>query len=409
MDVPRTISAHLAPSFPPVTILEGPRTCGKTHVARRLSETGVWQGFESLADPATVEIARHDLDGWLRSLPATTIIDEAQLIAQLPLIIKQIVDEPGSTRRFLLTGSARLGRTSLGGSDPLTGRARRWTLNPLTFAEMNGHGSRLNTLIAELFSGEIMQVDRQTSVEMDMQVNVGGFPLIALAPVTVRERDQWVRDTTLGLLTDQVLPDDRFDTGMALRVLDGVLRDPAGVLNIDALGRRLDLNPRTIDRYLDVLERRFMVRFLPNFATNPTRQTRARSKVHAIDTAFAAESLRRANPSATTSPDMKGHLFETWVVSQIVPALQYADTPIHAYYWRDAKTQHEVDLVLADTENRLVGIEVKSSTRVSLDDARGLVGLRAAKGLTKGYVVYGGTAIVRLTEDCWAIPRAALG
>jgi len=409
MDVERAISTELTPGFPPVTILEGPRTCGKTYVARGLLAAGTWQGYENLADPATLELARHDLPGWLGSLPQTVMIDEAQLIGELLLIVKQVVDEPASTRRFLLTGSARLGRTGLGGSDPLTGRVRRWALAPLTLAELNGHASHQRQLIERLFSGGITDTAPPGAPDITAHIDQGGFPLIALASLSTRERDQWVRDTTLGLLTDQVLPDDRFDTGLALSVLDGILRDPAGILNVNSLGQRLGLNPRTVDRYLDILQRRFLVHFLPNLATNPTRQTRARSKIHAVDTAFAAESLRRANPAVLSSPGTAGRLFETWVVNQVVPALQFAPNPVHAYYWREAKTDREVDLVLADTENRLVGIEIKSSTRVGLDDARGLFALQASVGPATGYVIYNGNKTVRLADTCWAIPAGVLG
>lgn len=409
MDFARAIESELVPGFPPVTILEGPRTCGKTYVARKLVAAGVWQRYESLADPATLELASHDLPGWLASLPATTVIDEAQLIAELPLAVKRLVDEPGTARRFLLTGSARLGRTSLGGSDPLTGRVRRWTLSPLTLAELDGRAVAMGHLAERLWSGEILTPADYPPCDVVSWLNRGGFPLLALSPRSVRVADQWVRDTTVGLLTDDVLPDDRFDASLARRVLDGCLRDPAGILNVASLGQRLGLNPRTVDRYLDVLERRFLLHFLPNLATNPTRQTRARAKVHAVDTAFAAESLRRSDPTTLAQPAVIGDLFETWVVNQIVPCLQFAAVPVTAHYWRDAKTGREVDLVLADTEGHLVGIEVKSAGQVSPHDAQGLAALATDMGLTRGYVIYAGTTTVRLGQNCWALPAAALG
>ena len=408
MDLPRAIMPELAPGFPPVTILEGPRTCGKTHIARKLAAQGLWERYESLADAATYGLARHDLSGWLESLPATTIIDEAQLIEELPLNVKWLVDTRAD-RRFLLTGSARLGRASLGGSDPLTGRVRRWGLSPLTLAELRGHPGPMRQLVDRLWSGDILQQVPQASFEVATCLNQGGFPLIALSPRTTKVADQWVRDTTLGLLTDQVLPDDRFDTGTALRVLDGCLRNPSGILNVTSLGQRLALNPRTVERYIDILERRFLLRFLPNLATNPTRQIRARSKTHPVDTAFAVESLRRSDPAVGMSPTISGAVFETWVVNQVVPSLQFAATEVHAFYWRDAKTGREVDLVLADTEGRLVGIEAKSSTQVSLNDTLGLRSLDESADLTRGYVVYPGTKVIRLVENCWALPATALG
>jgi len=408
MDVVRAIEPELAPGFPPVAVLEGPRASGKTYVSQKLVARGLWQGYESLADPATLELALHDLPGWLASLPENVIIDEAQLIDQLPLQIKRAVDDTSSTRRFLLTGSARISRTGLGGSDPLTGRVRRWTLSPFTLAELDGRAANMLTLIDRLFSGEI--VDSQISQPLNMadRLNRGGFPLISLGSHSQKEIDRWVRDTTFGLLTDTVLPNDRFDAAIALRVLDGCLRDPAGILNVTSLGQRLAVDPRTVDRYLDVLERRFLLHFLPNLATNPTRQTRARSKVHPVDTAFSAESLRRSNPATLATPGILGSLFESYVVNQIVPCLQFGSTPVYPYYWREAKSNREVDLVLVDTENRRVAIEVKSATQVSLSDAQNLHLLDQSVGVTMAYVIYSGTKTVRLADRCWAIPVGAL-
>jgi len=408
MDVVRAIEPDIRPGFPPVTVLEGPRTVGKTYTAHKLVTTGVWQRYASLADTPTFQLASRDLPGWLESLPATVVIDEAQLLDELPLQIKRLVDEPGSTRRFLLTGSARIGRTGLGGSDPLTGRVRRWSLAPLTASEIQGQPQRLRTLAERLFSGDIIDQQSHPLPGLKDTIGRGGFPLLALNKPSVRDADQWARDTTLGLLTDAVLPDERFDTSTARRVLDACLRDPASILNVTSLGQRLGINPRTVDRYLDVLERRFLLHFLPNLATNPTRQTRARSKVYPVDTAFAAESLRRSNPSLPDDPTCFGHLVESYVVNQILPGLQFASFPVQAFYWRDAKTNREVDLVLDDGEGHHVGIEVKSASRVTLADASGLHFLDQAVGLSMAYVVYPGTTAVRLADRCWAIPLAAI-
>ena len=403
----RGVEPFLTPDTPAVIILEGPRMSGKTVVAHRLVNAGRLEGYESLADPMTRRVAIQDPGGWLASLPNSVAIDEAQLIEDLPLYIKILVDEPGSTRRFLLTGSASLGRTGLGGSDPLTGRAARRRLWPFTASELNWQPSRMTTLIDELFSGEVGNgVCKQ--VDIAALVAAGGFAPIALARLDTTTADRWVRDTTIGLLTDHVLPDDRFDAGVALRVLDGCLRDPCGVLNVTSLGQRLSIDPRTVDRYLDVMERRFLLHFSPNLAQNPARQTRARAKVYPVDTAFAAESLRRADPGAASEPAMMGHLLEAWVVNQIAPCLGLGPAGVSLHHWRTPRGDKEVDVVLSDTEGRVVGIEVKSSTVVTARDTRGLAALADAHNLVASYVIYLGQKTVRLADRCWALPAAAL-
>jgi predicted AAA+ superfamily ATPase len=394
-----------------VLIVEGPRTCGKTYVARHLVDQGVWERFESLADPDTAAVAANDMPGWLMSLPDHTVIDEAQLLPDLSLRLKALVDQQPK-RRFLLTGSAHLARTGLGGVDPLTGRVRRWRLNPLTAFELSGHPSAMGTLIGRLFEGDILAdttsdtptVGPSDSTKWRTTLQRGGFPLLALGTVPTRQAAQWVRDTVSSLLSDNLLPGERFDSGLARRVLDACLRVPGDILNIAALGQRLGLDPRTVDRYLDVMDERFLLLFLPNLATNPTRQTRARSKVHPVDSAFAYESIQRADPDALRNPAVIGHLFESWVAAQILPCLQLHDGIVEAFYWRDAKTDREVDIVVADSEGRHIGVEVKASTQVGVNDTVGLQAMARRLPLTMGYVVYTGDRVARLADRIWALP-----
>jgi predicted AAA+ superfamily ATPase len=174
------------------------------------------------------------------------------------------------------------------------------------------------------------------------------------------------------------------------------------------MGTRLGIDPRTVDRYLDVLEERYLLTFLPNLATEPRRQVRARSKIHCVDTAFAIESLRRADPQAMENPSAWGHLLESWVAGQVLPGLQFYDGVVQAYYWRDAKSGREVDLVLADSEGQCVAIEVKASATVDFRDVSGLMALDRSHRFDMGYVVYTGSEVVRLSDRIWALPLERL-
>jgi len=417
MSLPRGIEPMLCPTVPPVIILEGARMVGKTVVAQRLVESGHYQGYENLASLATRRIARADLAGWLSSLPDQVVIDEAQFLADLPLQIKFLVDQPHSPRRFLLTGSAALGRTGLNGSDPLTGRATRRRLWPFTYLELTERADRMAALVDDLFSGEVTTVREYQSFDAARVLGAGGFAPIALTAVDTATADRWVRDTTLGVLTEHVLPDERFDAGTAMRVLDGCYREPCGVLNLAALGQRLEVNPRTVDRYLDVLERRFLLHFLPNLAQGPARQHRTRAKVVPVDTAFASESVRRSDPAKVNDPRMIGKLLEAWVANQIAACLGVSQRLVTMHYWRDTKKDkdkkpenrhNEVDLVLVDSQGHAIGIETKLSSTATLSSAGGLAALNAVRELDFGYVIYTGTKTVRLSERIYALPIGAL-
>ncbi|MET0589832.1 MAG: AAA family ATPase, partial [Naasia sp.] len=125
-----------------VLIVEGARAVGKTTLMRSVVAPRGYS-FSTLADPATLDFDSQDPSGWLRRLARPAIIDEAQLLPELPLLLKELVDELGPGTHFILTGSASIGRTGLGGADPLTRRSRRFTMSPLTQWEIGGQSGSL--------------------------------------------------------------------------------------------------------------------------------------------------------------------------------------------------------------------------------------------------------------------------
>jgi len=197
-------------------------------------------------------------------------------------------------------------------------------------------------------------------------------------------------------------PNARFDVGIALRVLDECLRDPGGVLNLTAIGHRLSLDPRTVDQYLDVLQRRRLLRFAPNLGKAAGPRTRSRAKAYPVGTGLAVESLRRLDPELLNRSDVANRLLESWVVDQVV------DGGVANYYWRTPKGDKQVDVVLAQPGGKVVGLQVRANALVTPQDAPGLRALTAARDLAAGYVVYLGAKTVRLNNRCWALPASAL-
>jgi hypothetical protein len=92
----------------------------------------------------------------------------------------------------------------------------------------------------------------------------------------------------------------------------------------------------------------------------------------------------------------------------MLAAAQWSRARPDAFYWRNTR-QEEVDVVLRDGTGRLVGVEVKSASSVSLQDARGLAALDHDRPLHRGFIVYRGTEVKRLSEKFWALPIEALG
>jgi predicted AAA+ superfamily ATPase len=238
----------------------------------------------------------------------------------------------------------------------------------------------------------------------------GGLPAYALAepPLSPGQLSLAVRADTLGLLSETILPGENLNAITARSILDAMARRPGGIVNLSKTGAALHLDQRTVARYLGLLERLFLVWWLPNLATEPGRQSAARSKAHPVDTSISVESLGRAGAAPAESPQLLGPLIESHVANQVRAAATWAGEPPDLFYWRQPGNRPaEVDLVLRDAGGRLVGVEVKNTTRVGPDDLRGLRSLDRDRPIHRGFLVYRGAQTLQVDRSTWAVPLAA--
>jgi len=404
-------------SASPVVILEGPRSVGKTTLVNHLRSERHLASTATLADSTTRLAAETDPVGWLQSLPRPTAIDEAQLVAAIPLAIKGIIDREGGNGHFLLTGSAVIGRTGLGGTDPLTSRTIRKSLEPMAASELRSFdGASQGSLIDLLFDESIntQAAWPQPSREDLCQILLlGGFPgnaihqFIGGANATRAHRER-VRSTVISTLSDAVVDDEKLDEGFARRVLDALVGTPGCIFNASKLGESLSVDRRTIDRYWGILERRFLLRSLPNLAFEHRAPTKAHHKIHPVDSSIAEESLDRAGSPIGSNPEQFGQLLESYVVQQFHAHAGWANLATNLFFWRDSKTQNEVDLVLVDSRNRRIAIEIKASSSIRSRDLRGFKALQERGGLHRGFFFYTGESIQQVDVNTWAIPISAL-
>jgi predicted AAA+ superfamily ATPase len=391
----------------PVTIIEGARAVGKTTALKRLDTPRF--GFVTLEDPGQLADAKQDGYGWLMRQHRPLIIDEAQLVPDLLNQVKRAVDILGPGPHFILTGSASLSGDSLGGRNPLAGRSDTYTMWPLTAWELNG---QRGSLVDALFDGEpvvgsIPHVEDATLVD---EFKRGGLPLnrFTATPLSGPRLDARVESDLRSRLADQIDPELEFNIVAARAAADHLLCAPGAVFNAQRLTNQLGFDARTVKRYLEIFHRLFLMWSLRNLASSPTRQGYQRIKVYPVDTAFAVDAMRRAGIDPLAQREAFGALLESYVTQQVKAAAEWSVTRPDAFYWRD-KQQREVDLVLKDSRGRVVGIEVKSTSSVGSDDARGLRALATEQPLHRGFIVYRGTEVRRLDDTTWALPVEALG
>lgn len=410
MYVPRTLTPRiLAPAGAPVSIVEGARAVGKTRLMTEEIAPALGTRVVSLADQATRSLAESDLQSWLESLPRPCVIDEAQLIPDLPLALKAVVDKRGPGLQFVLTGSASINRTGLGGADPLTRRAVRFTLHPLTLWERN----RLpGNLVDLLFNAELNPNHEASWSETDLQqhLRLGGFPAYALSPNTSGQpQHARVWEDIQGTLGQRLLPDTPYDATTALKILSAILTHPGRRFNAEKFGRLADVDRRTVTRYIDIFERLFATYHLPNLGARLDDRGVSRSKVHPVDVAFAHAALHQSAVDLSASRDVVGQLVESLVAQEIRAHTSTAEAYPELFFWAAPKPEREVDLVIVAADGRKVGIECKLGRSLRADDAKGLRALDDKLGLHRGFVIHNGSHITRLGDKLWAIPLAILG
>lgn len=383
----------------PITVVVGPRACGKTTLVRRLVDDGVYARYVSLVDPDTRSAATASPRLFVETLPFGTVIDEAQLVPELLAPIKDVVDAAGRSGHFLLTGSTRVDLPTMAGTNPIAGRYARFELGPLNAAERHG---RPTTNLNELLDGDVAALP---SADLDgpghdAEATTPGFPLLVTASPDHR---RWRRDYLRSVVPETLSESDHtVDHQRLVRFLDGIAGRSGHELVLSHLGADLAIDRRTAARYLDLLEEMRLLRRLPGLRMKATDTERAVPKLHMVDPILVTP-----DPGGV-GDDRRGALLESFVVNEIATQLEWIGGADGLFHWRDRR-RHEVDLVV-ERDGGFVAIEVKRAREVPRGARSGIDAFREryAARFRRGIVLYAGRNVLPLGDDIWAVPTTSL-
>ena len=305
----------------PVVALLGPRQCGKSTLAQ-LGSPG--RNYVSFDDETLLRTARDDPAGFVATLPDPVTLDEVQRVPELFRAIKLSVDRDRRPGRFLLTGSADLlllPRLS----ESLAGRIEILSLHPLTEAEKNrAPGAFLATLLAGGLKREIRGESRPASPTLAERLAAGGYPEpLTRAPDRTRP---WHRAYLRTLVERDVQDIARVkDATVVARLLELLALRTAELLNTSNLSQDLGLDRQTVENYLAILERLFLVRRLPAWHRNEAKRLIKTPKIHLLDSGLAATLAGLNAADWNTRRDRFGHLLESFVVQQLVAQASWTD------------------------------------------------------------------------------------
>jgi len=159
-------------------------------------------------------------------------------------------------------------------------------------------------------------------------------------------------------------------------------------LNMTSIAVEVGIDTKTIQSWIGILESSFIIFLLRPHFRNFNKTLTKRPKVYFYDTGLVCVLLGIYNENQLKLHPLRGSVFETFVVSELVKKRTNSGKEINLYYWRD-KTGCEID-VIVDEGLSLLPIEIKSGKTVHQEFFKNLLYWLKLSGNEKGVILYGG-------------------
>ncbi|MCK4881774.1 MAG: ATP-binding protein [Candidatus Omnitrophica bacterium] len=363
--IKRTIEKHilrLARQYPVVTIT-GPRQSGKTTLCQAAFPRKPYISLENLDNR---RMAVNDPRQFLSDIPGGAILDEIQRAPDLLSYIQGIVDEKKKEGMFILTGSQQFElMDSI--TQSLAGRTALVKLLPFSYREVYGSDKKRPDLNTVLFTGFYPRI-------FDKKLN----PTEALAFYTTTYIERDVRSLI------QIQDLSRFE--MFLKICAS---QTGQILNLSHLSNECGIAVNTVKSWLSVLEASYIVFLLRPHHKNFKKRLIKSPKLYFVDVGLAAFLLDIQDKTHLKNHPLRGSLFETFVVTEILKQRFNHIRTNNMYYFRD-NIGNEVD-VLMDMGSEVIPAEIKSGQTVTDEFFKGLNYYRKLNPAVKqSRLIYGG-------------------
>ncbi|MBI2494639.1 MAG: ATP-binding protein [Candidatus Rokubacteria bacterium] len=386
----------------PVVLLTGARQAGKSTLAQTLVPE---DRYLTLDDATVLAAAQIDPAAFIsRYAGGMVVIDEVQRVPDLLLAIKASVDRDRRPGRFLLTGSSNIWFVPRV-ADSLVGRMEILTLWPLSQGEiMERREGFLEAIRRARLPGNPTVI---TVEEMAARIVRGGYP--AVYSWSERRRAAWLRSYVTGVLERDVRELTSVEAIAALpRLVTLLATRVATLVNLADVSRTAGIAHTTLQRYMAVLERTFLIHQIPGWGTKLGARVLKSAKFVFADTGLAMALLHLATERLPQEP-ISGPVLENFVIMELRKQASWQEEHIRLYHFRTPKGI-EVDVVVELEGNEVIGIEVTRSQTVTGEDFRGLNELAriAGRRFRAGVILYLGRKVVSFGKNLHAIPLAAL-
>ncbi len=319
----------------PVVTLTGPRQSGKTTLARN---TFPDFDYVNLEESESRMFAREDPKGFLKRYPGPVIIDEIQRAPDIFSYIQSSVDKDDASGRFILTGSHNfLLMEQI--SQTLAGRCGILNLLPFSRAELEAQKQEEPKIPLQIFSNQTTRLNKWEAVR------TGFYRCIHDRGISP---EIWLSDYVRSYLERDVRSLSNIGE---LETFERFLRLCAGrsgqILNFSALADDCGVSVDTTKRWISILKTSFIVFLLTPHYRNFNKRLTKSPKLYFYDSGLACFLIGIRNLKQLEIHPLRGPLFESYLVSEIIKAYTHHRLTAPVFFWRD-RTGHEIDVIIEE-------------------------------------------------------------
>lgn len=323
-------------------VLLGARRVGKTKLIERIVQqlnepTLVLNGDDQ--DTLTI-LAEKSKSNYERLLGPIRflVIDEAQEIPDIGSKLKLMVDTIEGIK-ILVTGSSVLDLNSNVG-EPLVGRKMTFHLYPFSQSELSTKENYLETV-----------------QNLETRLIYGTYPELEFLP-TLNEKALYLNEIINSYLLKDVLAYEGIQRREKIVSLLRIIAYRVGSeISIESIGNELGISKNTVDKYLDLLSKVFIIKRVAGFSRNLDNEITKKAKWYFYDNGIRNAII--SNFNRLELRDDQGKLWENYLISERLKKQEYTLDYSSNYFWR-THAQQEIDWV-EEKDGQLKAFEFKWS------------------------------------------------
>lgn len=319
-------------------LIFGPRQVGKTTFVQNLiadlhKKTLFLNGDESdvlvlFENPNTTKLKNIIGDNEI------LVIDEAQRITNIGIVLKIIVDQIKSVQ-VIATGSSSFELANKL-NEPLTGRKYEMFLSPFAFSEMTAHNGLLEEKRA-----------------LEQRLIYGSYPEIITNPIDAKEHIKLIANSYL--YKDLFLLDQIAKPVLLQKIVKALALQVGSEVNYNELSKLIQIDNKTVEKYIDLLEKAFVIFKLPALSNNVRNEIKKGKKIYFYDNGIINAVTGNFNPLPQRT-DI-GSLWENYIISERIKHLNIQQDDANFYFWRTTQ-QQEIDFI-EKRHDQILACEIK--------------------------------------------------